>query len=76
MDGSANMNTDALEFETGISGYALQTTTNVLSLVSAMIAAGLYGNIGIKVILGMISGEFTRKTSLLCRVLANFLSAR
>ncbi|KAF8519394.1 amino acid transporter-like protein [Hysterangium stoloniferum] len=34
----------------GISGFALQTTTNVLSLVSAIIAAGLYGNIGLKVI--------------------------
>ncbi|ORX83508.1 hypothetical protein K493DRAFT_342015 [Basidiobolus meristosporus CBS 931.73] len=34
----------------GISSYAWQTATNILSLVSALIAAGLYGNIGIKVI--------------------------
>ncbi|GJJ09210.1 hypothetical protein Clacol_003432 [Clathrus columnatus] len=34
----------------GISGFGLQTATNILSLVSAIIAAGLYGNIGLKVI--------------------------
>jgi len=34
----------------GISGFGLQTATNVISLVSALIAAGLYGNIGLKVI--------------------------
>lgn len=33
----------------GISSYAYQTATNVLSLISALIAAGLYGNIGLKV---------------------------
>ena len=34
----------------GITAYSYQTATNVLSLVSALIAAGLYGNIGMKVI--------------------------
>ncbi|GMM37403.1 hypothetical protein DASC09_047280 [Saccharomycopsis crataegensis] len=32
----------------GISNYGWQTTTNVINLVSALIAAGLYGNVGIK----------------------------
>ena len=32
----------------GISGYGWQTTGNVLAIVSALIAAGLYGNIGVK----------------------------
>ncbi|KAH8814916.1 amino acid transporter-like protein [Xylogone sp. PMI_703] len=34
----------------GVSPYAWQTTTNALNLVSGIIAAVLYGNIGIKVI--------------------------
>src|ERR1700731_3277523 len=34
----------------GISIYGWQTATNVLSLVSALIAAGLYGNVGIKIV--------------------------
>lgn len=34
----------------GISGFGLQTATNIISLLSAIIAAGLYGNIGLKVI--------------------------
>ncbi|KAF8591675.1 amino acid transporter-like protein [Ramaria rubella] len=34
----------------GISGFGLQTATNIISLLSAVIAAGLYGNIGLKVI--------------------------
>lgn len=42
----------------GISDYAYQTATNVLSLVSALIAAALYGNIGMKVILNTL-GELT-----------------
>lgn len=33
----------------GISNYAWQTTTNVISLTAGLIAAGLYGNIGVKV---------------------------
>jgi len=32
----------------GVSGYTLQTVGNVLAMVSALIAAALYGNIGIK----------------------------
>lgn len=38
----------------GISPYDWQTASNVLNLVSALIAAGLYGNIGIKVIYQMV----------------------
>jgi hypothetical protein len=34
----------------GISHYGFQTATNTLNLFSALIAAGLYGNIGLKVI--------------------------
>ncbi|KAK2594759.1 hypothetical protein QQS21_007506 [Conoideocrella luteorostrata] len=34
----------------GLSSYAFQTATNVLNIVSSLIAAGLYGNIGLKVI--------------------------
>lgn len=34
----------------GISGYAWQTVLNAINLVSALIAAGLYGNVGIKVV--------------------------
>jgi hypothetical protein len=33
----------------GVSKYAWQTVGNVLALVTGIIAAGLYGNIGIKV---------------------------
>lgn len=34
----------------GVSSYAWQTVGNMISLVAALIAAGLYGNIGIKVL--------------------------
>ncbi|KAG9312427.1 transmembrane amino acid transporter protein-domain-containing protein [Chiua virens] len=34
----------------GISLYSLQTTTNAIGLVAGLIAAALYGNIGIKII--------------------------
>lgn len=34
----------------GVSDYGWQTAGNIISLVSALIAAGLYGNIGIKVL--------------------------
>lgn len=34
----------------GVSVYGWQTAGNIISLVSALIAAGLYGNIGIKVL--------------------------
>ena len=33
----------------GISAYTIQTVANIVNLVSALIAAGLYGNVGIKV---------------------------
>jgi len=34
----------------GLSGYAWQSATNVIAMVTGIIAAGLYGNIGLKVI--------------------------
>ncbi|KAF8591689.1 amino acid transporter-like protein [Ramaria rubella] len=43
----------------GISKFGLQTATNVLSLLSSLIAAGLYGNIGLKVIyVNIVQGIF------------------
>lgn len=42
----------------GISPYAWQTVGNVLAIVSSLIAAGLYGNIGIKVLYNNIFIEF------------------
>ncbi|KAH0835432.1 transmembrane amino acid transporter protein-domain-containing protein [Lanmaoa asiatica] len=44
----------------GISLYSLQTATNAISLVAALIAAALYGNIGIKVIYQSILVELFR----------------
>jgi len=44
----------------GISLYSLQTATNVISLVAGLIAAALYGNIGIKVIYQNIFIELLR----------------
>ncbi|KAG1734875.1 transmembrane amino acid transporter protein-domain-containing protein [Suillus paluster] len=41
----------------GISGYALQTATNAISLTAGLIAAALYGNIGVKVIYNNILVE-------------------
>lgn len=41
----------------GISAYGLQTATNAISLASGLIAATLYGNIGIKVIYNNILVE-------------------
>ena len=32
----------------GVSGYVLQTVGNAIAMVSATIAAALYGNIGVK----------------------------
>jgi hypothetical protein len=37
----------------GISKYSLQTAGNVFAMVSAVIAAALYGNIGIKGIISL-----------------------
>lgn len=42
----------------GISPYAWQTTGNIVSFISALIAAGLYGNIGIKVLYNNIFIDF------------------
>ncbi|KJK81795.1 hypothetical protein H634G_03058 [Metarhizium anisopliae BRIP 53293] len=42
----------------GISAYGLQTAGNSLAIVSALIAATLYGNIGIKVLYNNILVEF------------------
>ncbi|KAG0706985.1 transmembrane amino acid transporter protein-domain-containing protein [Suillus ampliporus] len=41
----------------GISAYALQTATNAISLTAGLIAAALYGNIGVKVIYNNILVE-------------------
>jgi len=41
----------------GISAYGLQTATNAISLVSGLIAAALYGNIGVKIIYNNILVE-------------------
>lgn len=42
----------------GISNYGWQTTTNVINLVSALIAAGLYGNVGIKILYTSVFQRF------------------
>ncbi|OAQ74092.1 amino acid transporter [Pochonia chlamydosporia 170] len=42
----------------GISAYGLQTAGNSLAIVSALIAATLYGNIGIKVLYNNVLVEF------------------
>jgi amino acid permease len=44
----------------GISEYGWQTATNVINLVSALIAAGLYGNVGIKCLYNSIFQRFFR----------------
>lgn len=44
----------------GISPYNWQTAGNVLAMVSALIAAALYGNIGVKVLYNNIAVEFFR----------------
>ncbi|KAG0697960.1 transmembrane amino acid transporter protein-domain-containing protein [Suillus ampliporus] len=41
----------------GISAYALQTATNAISLTAGLIAAALFGNIGVKVIYNSILVE-------------------
>lgn len=48
-------------------GYAWQTTTNVVSLVSALIAAGLYGNVGIKVLYTALIQKLTKGPELQTR---------
>ena len=42
----------------GISYYPWQTAGNILAIVSALIAAALYGNIGVKVLYNNIAVEF------------------
>lgn len=43
----------------GVSKYAWQTITNVLALITGIIAAGLYGNIGLKVLyINIVEGLF------------------
>ncbi|KAK4693982.1 hypothetical protein P7C71_g3515, partial [Lecanoromycetidae sp. Uapishka_2] len=44
----------------GIAPYAWQTTGNVLAMVSALIAAALYGNIGVKVLYNNVAVELFR----------------
>ncbi|KAG6372469.1 transmembrane amino acid transporter protein-domain-containing protein [Boletus reticuloceps] len=41
----------------GISLYSLQTATNIISFISSLIAAALYGNIGVKVIYQIVLVE-------------------
>ena len=48
----------------GISNYGWQTATNVINLVSALIAAGLYGNVGIKVLYSSVFQRFFKFPSL------------
>jgi hypothetical protein len=51
----------------GVAPYAWQTVGNVIALVSAIIAAGLYGNIGIKVLYNNILIDFFGAPSLTVR---------
>lgn len=51
----------------GISKFGLQTAGNVLTLISGLIAAALYGNIGIKVVYSTIVEELFNGPALLSR---------
>lgn len=51
----------------GVSGYTLQTVGNVFAMVSAIIAAALYGNIGVKVIYNNVFVEIFRAPPLTTR---------
>lgn len=42
----------------GISEYGWQTATNVINLISALIAAGLYGNVGMKTLYNSVFYRF------------------
>ncbi|KAJ5606014.1 hypothetical protein N7510_008795 [Penicillium lagena] len=44
----------------GISKYSIQTAGNVFAMLSALIAAGLYGNIGLKVLYNNVMVEIFR----------------
>jgi hypothetical protein len=48
----------------GISDYGWQTATNIVNLVSALIAAGLYGNVGIKCLYASVFERFFKWPSL------------
>ncbi|KAL9623760.1 MAG: hypothetical protein Q9160_001991 [Pyrenula sp. 1 TL-2023] len=48
----------------GMSNYAWQTVGNMIAILSSLIAAGLYGNIGIKVLYNNIFVEFFRSPPL------------
>ncbi|KZP05064.1 hypothetical protein FIBSPDRAFT_903791 [Athelia psychrophila] len=45
----------------GISSYAWQTTTNIISLTAGLITAALYSNIGVKVIYKKIPGHLVAR---------------
>jgi hypothetical protein len=49
----------------GRSNYPLQTVRNVFALISALAAAGLYGNIGVKVFYNNMLIDFVRAPPLM-----------
>lgn len=49
----------------GVSGYTLQTIGNVFAMLSSLIAAALYGNIGVKVIYNNVFVEMFNAPTLL-----------
>ena len=49
----------------GVSHYSWQTVSNILSLISGMIAGGLYGNIGLKIFYVNVIEDFFRGPPLL-----------
>lgn len=51
----------------GISSYAWQTVCNMLAVLSGIIAAGLYGNIGIKVLYNNILVDFFKAPPLVTK---------
>ncbi|KAF2147650.1 oligopeptide transporter protein [Myriangium duriaei CBS 260.36] len=51
----------------GVSRYSWQTVGNVLSLISTVIAGGLYGNIGLKIFYQNVVERFLHGPSLLTR---------
>ncbi|KAH8690322.1 transmembrane amino acid transporter protein-domain-containing protein [Talaromyces proteolyticus] len=51
----------------GVSVYGWQTAGNMISLISALIAAGLYGNIGVKVIYNNVFMDLFRAPPLTSR---------
>ncbi|GAV28244.1 hypothetical protein PMKS-001714 [Pichia membranifaciens] len=52
----------------GVSIYSWQTTTNVVNLVSALIAAGLYGNVGIKCLYTSVFQRFFKWPALTSKI--------